>query len=133
MVIIDTDLIISYLREVQEATNSIFELKKSGNVLKTTVFNVGELYRGAYLSKNVAKSIRGITDILKNFEIIYFSMDDAIAYGQISAELRAKGEPIGIIDELIASIAINQEDTLITRNIRHYEKIPRVKLQNWMS
>ena len=43
MVIIDTDLIISYLREVQEATNSIFELKKSGNVLKTTVFNVGEL------------------------------------------------------------------------------------------
>ena len=60
-------------------------------------------------------------------------MDDAIAYGQISAELRAKGEPIGIIDELIASIAINQEDTLITRNIRHYEKIPRVKLQNWMS
>ena len=132
MVILDSDIIISYLRKIPKAINKISELKKSKSGLKTTIFNVGELYKGAYLSSNVAKSIRGITDILKNFEIIYFSIEDAVEYGLISAELKIKGVPIGIIDELIASIAINQDEILVTRNIKHYEKIPRIKLKNWM-
>ena len=133
MPIIDTDLIINYLRKKTKAVQLISKLIKANVPLKTTIFNVGELYKGAYLASNVAKSIRGITDLLKHFEIINYTLEEAIVYGQISAELRKSGTPIGDLDELIASIAINHNETLITRNIKHYNPIPRISLQNWES
>jgi len=130
MAILDTDILIDYLRKEPKAIETINTLRKTGEFLKTTVFNVGELYKGAYLSSNVAKSMRGIQTLFKKLEIIYFEFEDAQTYGQISAELRKAGEPSGDIDELIASIVVTRNETLITRKIRHYEKIPRILLQN---
>ncbi|MFX1296970.1 MAG: type II toxin-antitoxin system VapC family toxin [Promethearchaeota archaeon] len=133
MPIIDTDLIINFLRKKPKAVQLISKLIKANVPLKTTIFNVGELYKGAYLASNVAKSLRGITDLLKHFEIIHYTLEDAIIYGQISAELRKSGKTIGDLDELIASLALNHNETLITRNIKHYNSIPRISLQNWES
>jgi predicted nucleic acid-binding protein len=133
MPIIDTDLMINYLRKKPEAVQLILRLIKENETLKTTIFNVGELYKGAYLSLDVAKSIRGITDLLRHFEIISYTLEDAIIYGKISAELKKSGKRIGDIDELIASLAINHNETLITRNIKHYNQIPNISLQNWES
>jgi predicted nucleic acid-binding protein len=50
MPIIDTDLMINYLRKKPEAVQLILSLIKENETLKTTIFNVGELYKGAYLS-----------------------------------------------------------------------------------
>jgi predicted nucleic acid-binding protein len=52
-------------------------------------------------------------------------------YAKISSDLRKKGEIIGDYDELIASIIIHHKETLITRNVRHYERIPKLAFQNW--
>jgi len=133
MPILDTDILIDYLRKKPEAIKTIANLEKLKTSLRTTVFNVGELYKGAFLSSNVPKSLRGIQTLLRKLEIIYFEFEDAQTYGQISAELRKAGEPSGDFDELIASIVITRNETLITRNIRHYDKIPRISLQNWES
>jgi tRNA(fMet)-specific endonuclease VapC len=131
MPIIDTDLIIGYLRNQPNAVQTISEFKKEKIALKTTIFNVAELFKGAYLSSNVGKSIRGITDLLKHFEILTYTVEDAHKYGQISASLKKDGQYIGVFDELIASIVIRCEETLITRNLKHYSRIPRLSLQNW--
>lgn len=131
MPIIDTDLIINYLRNQSNAVKIISNFKKEMIPLKTTIFNVAELFKGAYLSSNVGKSIRGITDLLKHLEILDYTIEDAHKYGQISASLKKEGQTLGVFDELIASIVIRSEDTLITRNLKHYSRIPRISLQNW--
>lgn len=131
MPILDTDLIINYLRNRPNAVKIIKNLKKDNIPLKTTIFNAAELFKGAYLSSNVGKSLRGITDLLKHFEILDYSIEDAQTYGQISASLKKEGQTIGVFDALIASIVIRWEETLITRNLKHYSRVFRLSLQDW--
>jgi len=130
--ILDTDLIIGYLRKNPKAVAVMEDLiAREVSNLKTTLFNVGELYVGIYYSKNVAKSERAMNDLINQFEILDFSYEDARTYGQIASELQKRGEIIGDLDELIASIAINHKETLITRNVDHYKRINRLTFANW--
>ncbi|MBN2152387.1 MAG: type II toxin-antitoxin system VapC family toxin [Candidatus Lokiarchaeota archaeon] len=136
MVFVDTDLVINFLRrrpkpvviKAQAAMKALFD--QYGEV-KVTLFTVGELYEGIFLSKNPARNIRIIEDFLGKFTTVNFSRAAAIEYGRISAELQKAGTPIGNIDELIASIVIDAKDALYTRNIDHFEKIAGLKSINW--
>ena len=136
MVFVDTDIVINYLRKkpkplVMKAQTVMKELFEKNGDVKVTTFTVGELYEGIFLSKNPARNIRIIEEFLGKFTMINFSRAAAIEYGRISAELQKMGTPIGNIDELIASIVINANDTLYTRNIDHFEKIAGLKCINW--
>lgn len=46
-------------------------------------------------------------------------------------KLRANGISIGDIDEMIAGICLTYNGTLVTRNIKHFEKIPHLKIKVW--
>ena len=131
MPILDTDILISFLRNKEEAVRYIKKLTKKKSILKTTILNVAELYSGVYRSSNVAREIRILEAFLESFEIIGINMNSAIAFGQISADLYKRGTPVGVMDELIAGIVINHKETLITGNIKHFEVIPHIKIQNW--
>ena len=131
MPVLDTDLLINYLRKHPKAVKLISSLIESGEPLKTTIFNVCELYKGAYMSSNVPRSIRNISDWLKHFQIISFMRNDANINGQISVDLRRRGLHIGDFNELIATLIITNEEILITRNIKHYNRVPRIALQTW--
>lgn len=39
---------------------------------------------------------------------------------------------IGRADLLIASMALSNRATLVTRNVRHFQRIPGVKVMNWV-
>ena len=40
--------------------------------------------------------------------------------------------PTGEIDALIAAVARSRSDILITNNIRHFENVEGLKLENWL-
>ncbi len=131
MPILDTDILISFLRNKEKAVNTIESLIKSKTILTTTIINVGELYTGAYLSSQVAKNINAIEKLLEKFEIYEYSKEDSRVFGQIQAILLKTGKKIGKMDTIIGSIALNRNEVLFTRNIKHFEMIPRLKIKNW--
>ena len=131
MPVLDTDILISFLRNKSPAVQYITELTKKKKTLKTTIFNVAELYTGVYLSSNIAREIRILEAFLKTLEVLGFENDSSIVYGQVSADLLKRGNPIGVMDELIASIVIHNNETLITANIKHFQEIPLLRYQNW--
>ncbi|MHA1150259.1 MAG: type II toxin-antitoxin system VapC family toxin [Promethearchaeota archaeon] len=131
MVILDTDFIIGYLREAPKIIEILHNYEKDKTELKTTIINVGEIDKGAYLSAKISENIEKIDDFLKKVEILDLNIEIIKIYAKISADLRKKGEIIGDYDELIASIAVYHKETLITRNVRHYEKISDLSFQNW--
>ncbi|MBD3195395.1 MAG: PIN domain nuclease [Candidatus Lokiarchaeota archaeon] len=112
MPILESDLIIAYFRNIPKAIKMIDKLIQDQSILRTTIFNVAELYKGAYLSLKTDEYVRQITNFLENNTIIPFTLEDAITYRNISAKLRNKGKSIGDFDELIASIAINNDETI---------------------
>jgi tRNA(fMet)-specific endonuclease VapC len=114
-----------------QARNVMKNLFDTDQKVKLTVYNLMELYKGAYLSKNVASSLHAVEKYLENFQIVHTSLNSAREYARLSAELRVKGMVIGEFDLLIGCIVIVDDDVLYTKNIKHFAKIPSLKYLNW--
>jgi tRNA(fMet)-specific endonuclease VapC len=53
-------------------------------------------------------------------------------HGRVRAHLRLRGTPIGDLDEMIAAHALALNAVLVADNTRHFERIPGLKLENWL-
>jgi predicted nucleic acid-binding protein len=132
MVILDTDVLIYYLRGRNDSSNKIKNLKKKEESLNTTIFNVAELYKGCYSMKNVAKGLMKVKLVIEALDAIYlFDNKSAEEYAKISSDLKNRGQLIGVIDELIASICITHQETLYSGNVKHFERIDDLNIYDW--
>jgi tRNA(fMet)-specific endonuclease VapC len=63
----------------------------------------------------------------------WIPVDEAIAMqaGDAAASLKKIGRPIGLADCLIAASASVHGLTLITENIRHFERIEQLRCETW--
>ncbi len=66
-------------------------------------------------------------------EIMPFDADAARQYGKLRAQLELAGTPIGALDTLIAAHALALGITLITNNTREFERVPKLRLEDWAS
>lgn len=88
-----------------------------------------ELYFGAFKSQRRDLNL-GLVDGLR-FEIIPFDQEDARHAGEIRAALAAQGTPIGGYDVLIAGQARARALTLVTRNLREFQRVDGLGSENW--
>ncbi len=132
MVVLDTDLLVAYLREKENAHEIVQKLRKDGDNLYTTIFNAAELYKGSYRAKNIKKSLNNVSTLLTSLKGVLEFNDDAVqSYAKLSSKLKQKGEMVGTMDELIASICVAKNETFYTGNLRHFNKIEGLLLKNW--
>ncbi|MBR4808756.1 MAG: type II toxin-antitoxin system VapC family toxin [Bacteroidales bacterium] len=88
-----------------------------------------ELYAGAFKSGRT-RDFRLIEWLTTKMIILPFD-NAAITYGKIRARLEQQGNKLDDMDMLIASIAIDNNLTLVTGNTRHFSRIPGLKLEVW--
>jgi len=69
--------------------------------------------------------------LLERLELIPFDLASSRKAGELTAELREKGQPIDYRDAMIAGIAIENDLTLVTRNQSHFSRIKNLKLETW--
>ena len=126
MVCLDSDIIIDFLRNEKNAVRKIKELQEKDSELSTTSINSFELFKGALSSKQDSRDV--LIGFLLNLKILGFNFEASEKAAEIFEELKNKGESVDILDLMIASIAIVNNQALMTRNIKHFEKIPNLKL-----
>jgi tRNA(fMet)-specific endonuclease VapC len=88
-----------------------------------------ELYYGAHKSARRERNLATV-DALR-FEVIDFDREDARDAGEIRAALALQGTPIGGYDVLIAGQARARGLILVTRNMREFEPVPGLVVENW--
>jgi len=66
-------------------------------------------------------------------EVLAFGPEAAAAYGRIRAALERVGKPIGPLDTLIAAHAVSLGVTLVTNNVREFERVPNLDVEDWTS
>lgn len=99
----------------------------------TTAITAGELLYGVArrgsprLAVQVRSLIQGAVTVLP-FEILA-----AERYGSLRAELEASGKPLHEADLRIASIALAHDLTLVTGNTRHFDRVPALRVENWLN
>ena len=57
--------------------------------------------------------------------------DACSIYGRVRATLEEKGASIGAMDLLIASHALWLDAIIVTDNIREFQRVPDLKIENW--
>jgi len=56
-----------------------------------------------------------------------------VEFGKIQSELRRIGKPTGLMDAAIAAIARSRQDIIVTANVRDFENIPNLQIENWLN
>lgn len=120
--ILDTDFLIDVLRRSQPAIEKLTELRDSPEELFLTHINLCELYRGAYQSKNIQKNLFEIDTLLNYLGILPFTQTADQRFGELITHLEKQGEQIGEMDTLIASLALDQGQAILTRNVKHFKQ-----------
>jgi len=127
MILIDTSVLIDALHKKQAALRKISELEESGGTLCTTQINVLELYKGAYSPSRSENGLEKVKKLLEALVILQIDEDVYDMFGELSSELRRRGESIGDFDELIAAIALNHEAAIVSTD-GHFRRVPGLKV-----
>ncbi len=114
-----------------KALAKIEEISRRKEALFTTRFNLAELYVGAARSSKQAKEEKIIQDLLGFMQVLEFDDRAARFFGEITAYLQVQGKPSGDMDVLIAAVCLAGGQSLVTRNIRHYENIPNLVVEDY--
>jgi tRNA(fMet)-specific endonuclease VapC len=69
--------------------------------------------------------------LISRLPCLPWTQQAADAYGALDAELRAAGTPIGILDTQIAAHALAEDLILVTHNIKHFERVSGLPIENW--
>ena len=92
---------------------------------------LAELEFGMKHSSNPAKNEQALLRFLLPFTILPFDALAAFEYGEIRQYLQEKGTPIGPLDMLIAAHARSENMVLVTNNVREFERVPELEVENW--
>jgi tRNA(fMet)-specific endonuclease VapC len=88
-----------------------------------------ELFYGAYRSQRVAENLARVEAL--QFEVLEFDREDARLAGQARAAMSLAGTPIGPYDVLIAGQALARDLTLVTHNVREFQRVTGLKIEDW--
>ena len=66
-------------------------------------------------------------------EIVSFSADAIWRYGQLRTRLERAGTPIGALDTLIAAHALSLDVTLISNNLKEFQRVDGLRCDNWVT
>ena len=121
----DTDWAIDYLHRADRTVRRLEELLPDGVGL--SVVSLAELYEGLARSRNPEADSEALRLFLEAVDVV--PLDDAACrvFGEERARLREEGNLIGDMDILIGATAISNNLTLLTNNMRHFERMQGLK------
>lgn len=126
---LDTNICIFTIKnkpqEVREAFNRFY-----GQMCICSI-TLMELIYGAEKSSNPEKNLAIIESFAARLEVLHFGSEAAAHSGQVRAELARKGTPIGPYDIMIAGHARSLGLTVVTNNLREFERVAGIRVEDW--
>ena len=92
---------------------------------------LGQLVFGAEHSQQVERNLADIEALAARLEVLPFDEKAAYHFGQIRAALYRSGQPIGPYDMMIAGQARALGLKLVTNNLKEFERVPGLQLEDW--
>lgn len=127
---LDTNICIyvmkNYPQGLQEKFNSLAEQ------LCISCITLGELHYGAEKSARRADNLMAIEHFVARLDVLPFDTKAAVHYGQVRAELERAGTPCGSHDMQIGGHARSEGLIVVTNNLREFNRMPGVRVENWV-
>jgi tRNA(fMet)-specific endonuclease VapC len=127
---LDTNIIIYTMKNQPEPVREAFNAH-SGQLCVSSV-TLMELIYGAEKSAAPERNLREVEGLTARLEVLSYDSAAANHTGQIRAELARAGRPIGPYDHMIAGHARSLGLILVTNNLREFERVRGIRLENWV-
>jgi len=132
VICLDTDVLSVFLRSgaSPSAQRRLAEVAADSHF--TTSITLGELLYGAVRRRSVSL-IRAVEEYVQgDVTIVPFDEPAARSYAEIRVGLEATGQRLDDPDLRIAAICVAHDLTLVTGNVRHFERVPGLRVENWL-
>ena len=126
MYLVDTDVVVSYLNGRPDAVTMVNALLPDGIAISVITF--GEVCEGIYFGRDPARHMAGFRGFLRGARVLAVNQRDARQFARVRGTLRQQGQLLPAPDLLIGATALAYDLTLVTRNLRHFQRIPGLRL-----
>ncbi len=123
MMVADSDVLIDYLRGQSPWAERIRLEIETGH-LATTAVNRFELLSSA---KSIVE-LEKVSSLLAAMTVLGFSAQASERAAEARRALEGEGQGIGMADYLIAGVCLANGGVLLTRNTKHFERVPGLKI-----
>ena len=127
--LLDTNICISLLRGNRDVARKLVEIGEGCCYL--SVITLYELMFGAYNSGHEQQEIGKVKEFVNRFPVVSL-LDSAEEYALRKTRLRAAGIMIDEFDLLIAATALSGDYVLVTDNVKHFQRIEGLHIENWV-
>lgn len=127
---LDTNICIYVMKKKLENVLRRFREELDGGICISSI-TLAELEYGMKHSSDPVKNEQALLRFLAPLSVLPFGAAAASEYGEVRAYLQSRGTPIGPLDMLIAAHARAEGMTLVTNNMREFERVPELDLENW--
>jgi tRNA(fMet)-specific endonuclease VapC len=124
--LVDSDWLIDALAAIPAAVEPLNQLSTAG--LAVSILSFGEVFEGAYLFPDPSLHLATFRQFLSRFTVLPITEDIMELFARHRSQLRQQGSLIPDLDLLIATTALSFNLTLMTRNLRHFTRIPDLSL-----
>jgi len=127
--LLDTNICIHYFKGIDSIKDKVDEV--GYEQVAISEITLAELYYGAEKSMKKDKNLKLIETFAD--KVIIMPIFRAIRiYAKEKARLKTKGTIISDLDLLIGATAISNNMTMVTRNVREFERLENIRIENWI-
>ena len=127
---LDTNICGYLLRSRPASVKERFDEAGPGALAVSTVV-LAELLYGAARHARAAAIRREIADLTSRLDVVPWDEEAADHYGDIRATLERNGTPLGAMDMMIAAHARSLGATLVSNDVRHFDRVEGLLTANW--
>ena len=132
MILLDTNICIYIIKRKPAEVLHHFQQYHPGDIGISSI-TLAELQYGVAKSQAQTRNAEALSEFLIPFEILPFGESATQAYGFIRTLLERRGNIIGAMDLLIAAHAVSLDAVLVTNNVKEFERVPDLKIENWVN
>lgn len=128
--LLDTHIVIYVIKQRPPEARVLFN-RHAGRMAISAV-TLAELLHGTEKSSRPDVNLTVVEDFCSRLEVLAYGAKAAAHYGAIRTALERAGQPIGVNDLHIAAHARSEGLTLVTNNLREFERVPALQVENWV-
>lgn len=129
--LLDTNTVIYAVKKKPALAFEAFDAQAERAAISSIM--LAELMLGAEKSSNPPRNLLAVEEFCSRLSLLDYGAKAASHYGQIRGCLERLGTPIGANDLHIAAHARSEGLTLVSNNMREFERVPGLLLQNWIA
>ena len=127
--LLDTNIVIHVIKRRPLEALALFN-ENAGHMAISSI-TLAELMHGAEKSNAVARSLAIVEDFCSRLVVLPYGPKAAQHYGSIRSALEKQGQVIGVNDLHIAAHARSEGLTLVSNNLREFERVEALQTANW--